>query len=110
MAIVFQWSWLLAIALFGPASLPVGGAQFDIPNIRRRASSEPLLVTKKCSLYSSPCKSAPAITSLPIGTPMKILRVWVTSQGKEWIHVQVMSDNMKKSTISNDLRNGWVNV
>ena len=110
MAIFLQWGWLLLIALFAPASLPVGGAQLSVPELRRREYSDPLLVTKKCYLHCRPADIAPSLNSLPIGTPMKILRVWHCSQGKEWIHVQVTSIENKQFNNSYSARHGWINV
>ena len=103
----FHWGWLLGIALLAPAALPAGGAQLSPPQIRRRECCDPLLALNECLLRGAPCKVAPVITSLKMGTPMRVMRVWDNGQGESWLHIQVLA--LDKSG-SQAFSHGWLNV
>ena len=104
----FHWTWLLCIALLAPVALPAGGAEKSPPQIRRRADFEPLLATSECFLRGSPCKAAPIIADLTVGTPLKILRFWNNSKGQSWLHVHVLSFDSKSGCSS--CSQGWLDL
>ncbi|MFI0402187.1 MAG: SH3 domain-containing protein [Cyanobium sp.] len=82
------WAALLGFALFAPASLPAGGAERRLPELRRRESSqEPLLSLRSCSLLASPRRQAPVLTCLEPGIPMRVLRTWLEPSGRRWLQV-----------------------
>ena len=108
MVIFLQWGWLLGIALLAPISLPAGGAQFLIPHVRYRKSSDPFLTTRDIRLRSTPLKTAPTLRLLPAGTPFKVVRFWQESEDSQlWIYVQVPSQD--KLTLDS-VRNGWLDA
>ena len=105
---LLQWGWLLGIALLAPAALPAGGAQFSPPQVRRRKLCDPLLAPNECFLRGTPCKVAPVITNLRIGTPMRIMRFWNNGKGESWLHVQVLALDRNSGITS--FSHGWLNV
>ncbi len=107
MGIFIRWGWLLGISLLAPISLPAGGAQFLIPQIRSRKSSDPFLTTRDTALRASPLKKAPVLRSVPSGTPFTILRHWQESDGQVWTYVHVLYEH---NFNINSVRNGWLDI
>ncbi len=110
MILLIRWSWVLGIALFFPASMPAGGGEMrsamSILSIRK--ASDPLLSESGLQLKSSPSLFSPPLKSLPVGTPLKLLRIWRTNDGNNWIHVQIPSF-YSGNLISFSTR-GWISV
>ena len=88
-AAALRWSWLLGVALIGPAALPAGGAERRQPEVRRRDAAGPFLSGSDALLQGSPQVAAPALRHLEIGTPLQLLRRWRCADGHEWLQVQV---------------------
>ncbi len=105
---LFHFAWLLGIALLAPVALPAGGAEKSPPQIRRRENFDPLLATSECFLRGAPCKTAPIITDLTVGTPLRILRFWNNSKGQSWMHVHVLSLDSKSGFSS--CSQGWLDL
>ena len=107
MVIFLRWGWLLGIALLGPIALPAGGAQLVIPQVRFRKPSDPWLSTKAARLRATPLQNAPIVRTVRVGTPLKIVRRWHGSDGKEWVYVQIsLTDDLRV----NSVRNGWIDA
>lgn len=82
------WAALLGFALFAPASLPAGGGERRLPEVRRRESArEPLLNPVRSSLRSSPRARAPVLRPLEAGLPLRVLGSWVEPGGRRWLRV-----------------------
>ncbi len=105
---VLRWLWVLSVALLIPVSLPAGGAQKNNLKIHAREYCAPVLANDSCELLASPSIMAPRLRTLQIGTPMRILRVWEGEDGKNWIHVQVASNDAIELTYS--VNRGWLSV
>ncbi|MCP9927217.1 SH3 domain-containing protein [Cyanobium sp. CH-040] len=81
---------LLGFALVAPAGLPAGGADWRLPELRRRQSSrEPLLSVVPQALRCAPRHQAPAITCTEAGVPLRVLRRWIQPGGERWLQVEV---------------------
>jgi hypothetical protein len=57
----WRWVALLGFALIAPVTLPAGGADRRLPEVRRRQAGEPLLSAGARSLQASPERQAPAL-------------------------------------------------
>ncbi len=85
---------LLGFALVAPAGLPAGGADWRMPELRRRQSSrEPLLSTVPLALRCAPDHQAPVISEAPADQPLRVLRAWGPPQGQRWLQVQLSGAN-----------------
>jgi hypothetical protein len=79
---------LLGFALLAPAALPAGGGDRRIPELRRRQSAaEPLLSASGLSLRSAPQRSAPLLTRVEAGVPLRVVRQWFPAEGGRWLQV-----------------------
>ncbi|MDP6851910.1 MAG: SH3 domain-containing protein [Prochlorococcus sp.] len=105
--LLLRWSWLLTVALFVPAAMPAGGGELQLPVVRRRERHSPLLSGKGCTLRCGPLTTAPSLSTLAIGTPMRLLRRWQAGDGQEWLQVQI---NAGAGRFNQGSRRGWMRV
>lgn len=97
----WRWAALLGFALVAPAGLPAGGADWRMPELRRRQSSrEPLLSPVPLALRCAPERQAPTINAAAAGEPLRLLRVWSRPDGQRWLQVELASPGGQ--------RRGWL--
>ncbi len=83
---------LLGFALLAPATLPAGGGERRIPEVRRRQSAlEPLLSSTCLSLRCAPERQAPVLARVEPDVPLRVLRQWLSPQGRRWLQVEMSS-------------------
>jgi hypothetical protein len=87
--ISWRWAALLGFALFAPVTLPAGGGDRRLPEVRRREAGEPLLPVVARSLRAAPERQAPALTRLVADEPLRVLRSWRSAGGERWLQVEV---------------------
>lgn len=93
---------LLGFALLAPATLPAGGCERRLPELRRRENQREPLLSDGCQpLRSAPQRQAPVLTSLEAGVPMRVLRQWLAPNGSRWLQVEA-------STGSRGPSRGWL--
>ena len=81
---------LLGFALLAPATLPAGGGERRMPEVRRRQSAlEPLLSSSCQSLHCAPERQAPVLARVDSGVPLRVLRQWFSPQGRRWLQVEI---------------------
>tara|TARA_Y100001968_G_scaffold277980_1_gene273060 strand:- start:491 stop:829 length:339 start_codon:yes stop_codon:yes gene_type:complete len=100
------WSWLLGISLLVPTTLPAGGAQKSIIQIRENNVRSPLITLKECNLLTSASYDSSVLTKIKVGTPVHILRVWENSESGKWLLVNVISQDFDQLFY----KRGWVNI
>jgi hypothetical protein len=92
---------LLGFALVAPAGLPAGGAEWRLPELRRRQSSrEPLLSVVPQALRCAPRHQAPAISRAEAGVPLRVVRRWIQPGGERWLQVDLPTPS--------GVRRGWL--
>jgi hypothetical protein len=84
----WRWVALLGFALIAPVTLPAGGADRRLPEVRRRQTGEPLLSAGARSLRASPERQAPALVRLAADEPLRVLRHWQSPAGERWLQVE----------------------
>ena len=94
----WRWGAVLAFALFAPVSLPAGGADRRLPELRRRSAGEPLLSTGTQPLQAAPEQQAPVLSELHPDQPLRVVRRWCDAGGDEWLQVEAAE------------RRGWMAV
>ena len=108
MIFALRWTCVLGIALFLPVALPAGGSEKLQLDYCRYEHSNSLFISDFCFLKASPLIDSPSLRILKIGTPLQVLRRYKSKDGKEWIHVQIVSN--ERIEFSSFVRRGWLNV
>ena len=100
------WTWLLGIALVVPTTLPAGGAQESIIQNRKNNVGSPILALKDFNLLSSASKNSSILTRVKAGTPVKILKIWDSSDREKWLLVNILIQDFNQLFY----KRGWVNI
>ena len=108
MTFALRWSWVLGIALFLPVALPAGGGERYKSAISLREDGDSLFAGDCCVLQVSPFAVAPSLCKLRVGTPLRVLRSWQSTDKSEWLQVQIASSEIIE--LSSSVRRGWLNV
>ncbi len=103
----FHWCCLLMLALIAPIALPAGGGETSEIKIKSGKMIEFCFAGDSCEILSSPSSSGVSLRKIALGTPLQILRVWNSYDGKRWILVQ----SSEQITFSSSTPNrGWIRV
>jgi uncharacterized protein YgiM (DUF1202 family) len=100
------WTWLLGIALVVPTTLPAGGAQESIIQNRKNNVGSPIIALKDFNLLSSASKNSSILTRVKAGTPVKILKIWDSSDREKWLLVNISIQDFNQLFY----KRGWVNI
>ena len=100
------WTWLLGIALVVPTTLPAGGAQESIIQQRKNNVGSPIIALKDFNLLSSASKNASILTRVKAGTPVKVLRIWDSTDSGKWLLVNISIKELNQIFY----KRGWVNI
>ena len=100
------WTWLLGIALVVPTTLPAGGAQESIIQNRKNNVGSPIIALKDFNLLSSASNNSSVLTRVKAGTPVKILKIWDSSDRETWLLVNISIQDFNQIFY----KRGWVNI
>ena len=100
------WTWLLGISLVVPTSLPAGGSQKSVVQHRENNIGSPLIALKDFNLLSSASINSSILSKVQAGTPVDVLKVWDSSDNKQWLLVNVLNQNFHQFFYTR----GWVNI
>ena len=100
------WTWLLGIALVVPTTLPAGGAQESIIQNRKNNVGSPIIALKDFNLLSAASKNSSILTRVKAGTPVKILKIWDSSDRGKWLLVNISIQDFNQLFY----KRGWVNI
>ena len=100
------WTWLLGIALVVPTTLPAGGAQESIIQNRKNNVGSPIIALKDFNLLSSASTNSSILTRVKAGTPVKILKIWDSSDREKWLLVNISIQDFNQLFY----KRGWVNI
>ena len=100
------WTWLLGIALVVPTTLPAGGAQESIIQNRKNNVGSPIIALNDFNLHSSASNNSSILTLVKAGTPVKILKIWDSSDREKWLLVNISIQDFNQLFY----KRGWVNI
>ena len=100
------WTWLLGIALVVPTTLPAGGAQKSIIQYRKNNIGSPIIALKDFNLLSSASKDSSILTHVKAGTPVKVLKIWHSSDSGKWLLVNILIQDFNQVFY----KRGWVEI
>ena len=100
------WTWLLCIGLVAPTTLPAGGAQKSIIHHRKNNIGSPIIALKEFDLLTSPSNYSSILTSISVGTPVNVIKIWESNENENWLLVSVLCKNFDQLFY----RRGWVEI
>ena len=100
------WTWLLGIAFVVPTTLPAGGAQKSIIQLRKNNNGSPRIALKEFNLCTSASNNSSVLTKVKVGTPVNVMKVWDTTDNGKWLLVNVLTQNFYQLFY----KKGWVNI
>ena len=103
---IIIWTWLLAISLIVPTSLPAGGSQKSIIQHRENNLESPVIAFQNFNLLSSASNNSSILTRVEAGTPVNVVKVWDSKDNEKWLLVNVLSKDFYQFFY----KKGWVNI
>ena len=103
---LIMWICLLSISLVIPTSLPAGGSQKSIIQNRENNIGTPLIAFKDFNLLSSASSDSSILNRVQAGTPVDVLKVWDSHDGRRWLLVDVLSQSYYQLFY----KRGWIDI
>ena len=99
---------LITFALIGPITLPAGGIQKSLNQIKYLDNTREIIVNSNTYLYSFPEINAKELLVLDIGTCLSVLRNWKASESEMWFRVELASNKLLDNP--NMITKGWIKM
>ena len=99
---------LITFALIGPITLPAGGIQKSLNQIKYLDNTREIIINSNTFLYSFPETNAAKLLILDVGTPLSVLRYWKDSEKKIWVRVELASNLFLDDP--NKITKGWIKI
>ena len=99
---------LITFALIGPITLPAGGIQKSLNQIKYLDNTREIIVNFNTYLYSFPEIHTKELLVLNIGTTLSVLRSWKVSEREIWVRVELASNKFLDDP--NKITKGWIKI
>ena len=99
---------LITFALIGPITLPAGGIQKSLNQIKYLDNTREILVNSNTDLYSFPEINATKLLVLDMGTNLSVIRNWKVSENEIWVRVELASNKLLDDP--NKITKGWIKM
>ena len=99
---------LITFALIGPITLPAGGIQKSLNQIKYLDNTREIILNSNTYLYSSPEINAKELSVLDIGTTLSVLRNWKVSESAIWFRVELAYNKFLDDP--NKITKGWIKI
>ena len=99
---------LITFALIGPITLPAGGIQKSLNQIKYLDNTREIIVNSNTYLYSFPEINAKELLVLDVGTTLSVLRNWKVSKNETWVRVELSSNKFLDDP--NKILKGWIKM
>jgi len=99
---------LITFALIAPITLPAGGIQKSLNQIKFPNNRNEIILSSNTSLYSFPEINATELLVLDIGTNLSVLRDWKVSESEIWVRVELASNKFLDDP--NKISKGWIKM
>ena len=99
---------LITFALIAPITLPAGGIQKSLNQVKLTNNTKEIILSSNTSLYSFPEINDKELLVLDIGTYLSILRNWKVSQSEIWFRVELASNKILDDP--NKITKGWIKM
>ena len=99
---------LITFALIGPITLPAGGIQKSLNQLKYLDNTREIIVSSNTFLYSFPEVNAKQLLNLDKGTTLLVLRNWKVSESEIWVRVELPSNKLLDDP--NMITKGWLKL
>ena len=99
---------LITFALIAPVTLPAGGIQKSLTQIKLPTNTKEIILSSNTYLYSFPKIYAKELLVIDIGTTLSVLRNWKVSESEIWVRVELASNKFLDDP--NKISKGWIKM
>ena len=99
---------LITFALIAPITLPAGGIQKSLNQIKFPNNTKEITLSSNTSLYSYPESHAKKLIVVDVGTTLSVLRNWKVSKSETWVRVELASNKFLDDP--NKILKGWIKM
>ena len=99
---------LITFALIAPITLPAGGIQKSLNQIKYPYNSREIILSSNTSLYSFPEIKSKELLILDIGTTLSVIRNWKVRKNEIWLRVELASNKLLDDP--NKITKGWIKM
>ena len=99
---------LITFALIGPITLPAGGIQKSLNQIKYLDNTREIIVKSNTSLYSFPKRNATKLLVLDIGSNLSVLHNCKVNETEIWVRVALASNKLLDDP--NKITKGWIKI
>ena len=99
---------LITFALIAPITLPAGGIQKNLNQIKHTNFTKEIILSSNTPLYSFPEINAKKLSVMEVGTILSVLRKWEKSESQIWVRVELASNKLLDDP--NKITKGWIKI
>ena len=99
---------LITFALIGPITLPAGGIQKSLNQIKYLDNTREIIVKTNTFLYSFPELNATKLLVLDLGSNLSVLHNWKVNDTELWVRVELASNKLLDDP--NKITKGWIKI
>ena len=99
---------LITFALIGPITLPAGGIQKSLNQIKYLDNTREIMVNSNTFLYSFPEINATKLLVLDVGSNLSVLHNCKVSEAEIWVRVALASNKLLDDP--NKITKGWIKI
>ena len=99
---------LITFALIGPITLPAGGIQKSLNQIKYLDNTREIIVNSNTFLYSFPEINATKLLLLDIGSNLSVLNNYKVNETEIWVRVELASNKLLDAP--NKITKGWIKI
>jgi len=99
---------LITFALIGPITLPAGGIQKSLNQIKYLDNTREIIVNHNTFLYSFPEINATKLLILDVGSNLSVLHNFKVNETEIWVRVELASNKFLEDP--NKITKGWIKI
>ena len=99
---------LFTFALIGPITLPAGGIQKSLNQIKYLDNTREIIVNSDTFLYSFPEINATKLLVLDLGSNLSVLHNFKVNETEIWVRVALASNKLLDDP--NKITKGWIKI
>ena len=99
---------LITFALIGPITLPAGGIQKSLNQLKYLDNTREIIVSSNTFLYSFPEINATKLLVLDVGSNLSVLDNFKLNETEIWVRVELASNKLLDDP--NKITKGWIKI